>query len=116
MRSCYVSMPFGLKPDADGRVLDFDFLYREVIQPAVKAIDMECYRLDDLSSGAIWHKTMFTALMSSDLMIADISTHNANVLYELGVRHALRRGRTIVISAGGQLPWNISYVQALRYE
>jgi hypothetical protein len=112
-----VSIPFGVKIDADGRHLDFDFLYNAVLQPAVRELDIECRRLDEFSPAAIWHRTLFTALISSDLMIADISTDNANVLYELGVRHALKRGRTVLISAAGKrLPWNISYVQALWYE
>ena len=117
MRSCYVSIPFGVKPDFDGRTLDFDYLYHTVIQPAVRELQMECLRLDEFSPGAIWHKTLFTALISSDLMIADLSTHSANVLYELGVRHATRRGRTLLISAQGRLlPGNISYARALWYE
>jgi hypothetical protein len=60
MRTCYVAMPLGIKHDADGRELDFDFLYREVIQPAVQALDLdlECRRLEELSGGAIWHKTL----------------------------------------------------------
>jgi tetratricopeptide (TPR) repeat protein len=116
MRSCYVSIPFGVKPDLDGRTLDFNFLYREVIQPAVQELDMECRRLDEFSPGAIWHKTMLTALISSDLVIADLSTSNPNVLYELGVRHALKRGRTLLISAKGRLPANLGYAQALWYE
>lgn len=116
MLSCYVSIPFGIKKDPDGRALDFDFLYSSVIRPAVQELEIDCRRLDEFSPGAIWHKTLFTALISSDLMIADISTHNANVLYELGVRHAMKRGRTVLISAGGRLPWNISYSQAIQYE
>lgn len=116
MLSCYVSIPFGIKTDTDGRTLDFDFLYNTVIRPAVQELGMECRRLDEFSPGTIWHKKLFTALISSDLMIADITTHNANVLYEIGVRHAMKRGRTMVISAGGRLPWNISYLQALQYE
>jgi hypothetical protein len=33
---------------------------------------------------------MFQRLLTADLVIADISIQNANVYYELGVRHALR--------------------------
>jgi tetratricopeptide (TPR) repeat protein len=109
-------MPFGVKADLDGRTLDFDYLYREVIKPAVEQVGIECRRLDEFASGAIWHKTLLTALISSDLVIADLSTHNANVLYELGVRHAMKRGRTVLISARGRLPGNVSYAQALWYE
>lgn len=115
MRDCYVSIPYGVKDDLDGRLLDFDYLYWAVIQPAVQEMDMDCRRLDEFEPGAIWHKTLFTALISSDLMIADVSTQNANVLYELGVRHAMRRGRTLLISAGGRLPGNVAYTQALFY-
>jgi len=108
-------MPFGVKHRADGGTLDFDFLFTEVIRPAVEEMGIECRRLDDYLPGATWHKTLFNAVISSDLVIADISTDNANVFYELGIRHALRRGRTIVILAGERLPGNISYTQALRY-
>jgi tetratricopeptide (TPR) repeat protein len=116
LRTCYVSIPYGIKNDADGRSLDFDFLYHFVIRPAVQELDMECRRLDELSPGAIWHKTLYAALISSDVMISDVSIQNANVFYELGIRHALKRGRTLLISAGGRMPSNISYVQTLFYQ
>ena len=115
MRSCFVSIPFGIKSDPSGRSLDFDYLYAEVIRPGVEAVEVECRRLDDYPMGAIWHKTLFEAIVGSDFVIADVSTANANVFYELGVRHALRRGRTILISAGGPLPGNISYARVLWY-
>lgn len=116
MRSCFVSIPFGIKSDPAGRALDFDHLYFAVIRPAVEAVELECRRLDDYPMGAIWHKTLFEAIVGSDFVIADVSTANPNVFYELGVRHALRRGRTILISAGGPLPGNISYARVLWYE
>lgn len=115
MRTCFVSIPFGRKPLADGKQVDFDFLYAQVIRPAVEELEMECRRLDDYSPGTVWHKTLLSALISSDLVIADISSDNANVFYELGIRHALKRGRTILISGGGRLPFDINYTRALWY-
>jgi tetratricopeptide (TPR) repeat protein len=97
-------------------MLDFDFLYSDVIRPAVQDEGLECRRLDEVvEAGGIWHKALLSTLISSDLMIVDVSTDNPNVMYELGVRHALSRGRTILISARGWLPRN-SYLQALVYE
>ena len=117
MQSCYVSMQFGKKTSPDGVVLDYDFLYRDIIRPAIEELGFECHRLDDLmTSGSIWHKTMFAAIISSDVMIADITSGNANVFYELGIRHALRRGRTILISAGGKQSANISLLPVLFYQ
>ena len=117
MPTCFVSMQFGTKTMPDGRILDYDFLYREIIRPAIEEVGFECHRLDDLmTGGSIWHKTMFAAVMSSDVMIADITSSNANVFYELGIRHALRRGRTILISAGGKQAANISLLPVLFYQ
>lgn len=116
MRSCYVSIPFGVKMGPDGAPIDFDVIYHQVIAPAVRDLGIECRRLDEFAASAIWHKMMFGALIGSDLMIADLSTHNPNVLYELGVRHALRRGRTLLISGQGQLPFDLNYAQVLFYE
>ena len=109
MRTCFVSIPFGRKSLPDGREMDFDFLYREVIRRTVEEIGIECRRLDDYSSGVSWQKSLLTALISSDLVIADISANSPNVFYEIGLRHALKRGRTLLISAGGRIPSNLSY-------
>jgi hypothetical protein len=40
---------------------------------------------------------MFALILEADLVICDVTIHNANVFYELGIRHALRRGRTLLI-------------------
>lgn len=115
MQSCFVSIQFGRKPIPDGRELDFDDLYFQVIQPALRDVGIECRRLDEFSAGAILHKTMISEILSSDLMIADITSGNPNVFYELGIRHALRRGRTILISGGGRTPWDVSFLPVIFY-
>jgi hypothetical protein len=35
MQTCYVALPGGIRPDPSGRMLDFECLYKEVIQPAI---------------------------------------------------------------------------------
>jgi hypothetical protein len=35
---------------------------------------------------------MFSLIIQADLVVCDITAHNANVFYELGIRHALRTG------------------------
>ena len=44
---------------------------------------------------------MFQKLLTADLVIADISIHNANVFYELGIRHAFREKSTLLIRSNG---------------
>jgi hypothetical protein len=115
MRTCYVALPSGVRRDAEGRMLDFEYLYSRVLKPTIDDAGLECRRLEEFTPGITWQRSLFTGILSSDLMIADISTQNPNVMYELGIRHALKRGRTLMISAGGKLPANVGHVQALFY-
>lgn len=113
--NCYVSTPFGTKSAADGRLIDHDHVYLTGIRPALEALGTTVLRADEMS-GAIVMKSVFDALIGCEVMVADISGGNANVMYELGVRHALRRGITVlVMAAGGHIPYNIAYARVIAY-
>ena len=87
---CFVLMPFGRKPDAAGRLVDFDAVYRELIAPAIADAKLEPLRADEEMTGGIIHKPMFERLILCEYAVADLTTANANVFYELGVRHVAR--------------------------
>lgn len=111
MKTCYVSMPLGVK---DG--IDFDALYREVIMPAVLDAGIACQRGDEFAGAALIQRAILQAVMASDVVIADVSNRNPNVMYELGIRHALRRGVTILLSSGyGTLPFHVQTLPVFRY-
>jgi tetratricopeptide (TPR) repeat protein len=113
---CFVLMPFGQKPDASGKLIDFDAVYNDLIAPAIKQADMEPLRADEEQTGGIIHKPMFERLMLCPFAVADLSTANANVFYELGVRHALRPCSTVLIfGEGGRLPFDVAPLRALPY-
>lgn len=114
---CFVLMPFGKKPDAAGSVVDFDAVYQELIVPAVKEAGLEPLRADEEMTGGIIHKPMFERLILCEYAVADLTTANANVFYELGVRHAVRPWSTVLIfSEGGRLPFDVSPLRALPYQ
>jgi MAP3K TRAFs-binding domain len=55
--------------------------------------------------------------LSIDLVIADLSTSNANAIYELGVRHALRPRRTIVMAENNfSFPFDLNHLSIMKYE
>src|ERR1700722_4115602 len=95
-------MPFGIKPGADGKPIDFNRVYREYIARALDAAGLESFRADkEIRAGDI--KTdMFQELLVADLVVADLTIDNPNVWYELGVRHALR-ARGVVLVSGGRV-------------
>lgn len=113
---CFVLMPFGKKPDITTPFIDFDAIYRDLICPAIEDASLQPIRADEEMSGGIIHKPMFERLMLCEYAVADLTTANANVFYELGVRHAVRPWSTVLIFAeGSRLPFDVAFLRALRY-
>jgi MAP3K TRAFs-binding domain len=114
---CFVLMPFGKKPDGSGRLVDFDAVYAEFIRPAVVAAELDPIRADEEQVGGIIHKPMFERLILCEYAVADLTTMNANVFYELGVRHAIKPFTTVPIFAaeGVRLPFDVSPLRTLGY-
>jgi tetratricopeptide (TPR) repeat protein len=114
---CFVLMPFGKKPDVSGTLVDFDAVYHELIAPAIREAGLDPIRADEEMTGGIIHKPMFERLIFCKFAVADLTTANANVFYELGLRHAVRPWSTVLIFAkgGSQLPFDVSLLRALPY-
>lgn len=115
---CFVLMPFGRKKDPSGGPdIDFDKIYSDAIEPGIRAAGMEPIRADEERTGGIIHKAMFERLLLCDFAVADLTTANANVFYELGVRHATRPKTTLPIFAVRQnIPFDVNYLRSLPYE
>ena len=115
---CFVLMPFGSKKDpAGGPDINFDRVYEDAIRPAIEAAGMEPIRADEERTGGIIHRAMFERLLLCDFAVADLTTANANVFYELGVRHAARPATTLPIFAARHMPpFDVNYLRALPYE
>ncbi|MEZ5617523.1 MAG: TRAFs-binding domain-containing protein [Rhodocyclaceae bacterium] len=114
---CFILMPFGKKPAGDGRTVDFDSVYELLIRPAVEDAGLEPLRADEETAGGVIHKAMFERLILCEYAVADLTTANANVFYELGLRHAVRPHATQLIFAEGwgQLPFDVGLLRALPY-
>jgi hypothetical protein len=114
---CFVLMPFGRKTDpASGVSLDFDAIYREMIRPAIAEAGLEPIRADEEMAEGIIHKPMFERLILCEYAVADLTTANANVYYELGVRHAVRPRSTVqIFAAGTRLPFDLGPLRGMPY-
>lgn len=113
---CFVLMPFGSKRDGRGGVVKFDAIYRDVIRPAIEDSGLEPLRADEEMSGGIIHKPMFERLILCEYAVADLTTANANVFYELGIRHAVRPWSTVLTFASGdRLPFDVALLRGLPY-
>ena len=114
---CFVLMPFGMKANADGSPINFDRVYQDLIAPAVRDAELEPIRADQEVIGGIIHKPMFERLILCPFAVADLTTANANVYYELGVRHAFKPFSTIqIIAEGSRLPFDVQMLRTIPYK
>jgi hypothetical protein len=101
--SCFILMPFGKKKGAEEIEFDFDYISEELIKPAIVAAGLTPIRADAEVTDGIIHKAMYERLILCDYAIADISTTNANVYYELGMRHTIKPFTTVCIMSNKTL-------------
>ena len=77
--------------------VDFDAVQRRLIEPALALIGIRGKTTAaDIAAGNI-REDMFNRLLTADLVLADVSIHNPNVFYELGIRQAFRERHTFVL-------------------
>ena len=116
-KKCFVVMGFGTKTDfQQQKTYDLDKSYRIIIKKAVEDAGLECIRADDIIHSGVIDKPMYELLLGADVVVADLSTSNANAIYELGVRHALRPHTTIVIAEKNfKFPFDINHLLIRPY-
>ena len=114
---CFVLMPFGTKKDASEKEINFDTVYHDFIKPAIIAAGLDPLRADEEQAGGFIHKPMYERLMFCDFAVADLSFANANVFYELGIRHALKPYTTIsIFESNTKLPFDTAPLRTFPYD
>jgi hypothetical protein len=117
MSSAFIIRPFGTK-----KGIDFDRVESELIGPALSGHKITGRTTgDSLRQGNI-RAEMFQRLLTADVVIVDITIMNANVFYELGIRHALRNKRTFMIRGSStelpadEVPFDLKTDRYLSYD
>src|SRR5262245_16458542 len=97
MPRAFVIRPFGIKEDSSGRKIDFDRVHRELIKPSLEANSLDGDTTGEIVEAGNIREDMFALILEADVVVCNITVHNANVFYEVGIRHALRKKSTIMI-------------------
>ncbi len=116
----FMVMPFGKKatgkPDESApETVDFDELWHQVHKPVLISLGYQAVRAD-CDVGAFVVAEMIQRLAVADLVIADISLGNANVYYEIGVRHAAQERGCVLVAADWAEPvFDLRQMRRLQY-
>jgi hypothetical protein len=96
----------------------FDTLYRDVIFPVARNLGFEVVRVDEIVGPGIIIEDIQRQVEGAHAVVAEISTHNPNVFYELGYAHALRKPAILLVrrQEGQTMPFDIRGYRAIFYD
>jgi hypothetical protein len=103
MQRAFVAMPFGEKL-YKRRKVNCDATFAKVIVPVLEDADLAWEREDRRMDAGMIHVGMIERLGNAQIVVVDTITQNANVFYELGLRHAFADKTTILLGPKGTSP------------
>jgi hypothetical protein len=118
--TAFLVMPFdakdtGIVKEGVPARVDFDALWERIYDPILRDIGYAPVRADQ-DVGALIITEMIQRLALADLVVADVTLPNANVYYEIGVRHAAqRRGCVLVAAEWAQPVFDLAQMRQLRF-
>jgi hypothetical protein len=96
----------------------FNTIYRDVIQPVADESNFCVTRVDEVAGPGLILEDIRRQIEEAHVIIAEVSTRNPNVFYELGYAHALRKPAVLLAQRLQEppLPFDISGYRAILYD
>ena len=110
---CFVISPIGEK-DSPVRERS-DKVFKHIITPAAEDNNLVAVRSDLLSVPGIITSQIIRHILNDAMVVADLSDHNANVFYELALRHAFRKPVVQLIESEQRIPFDVQGTRIGKY-
>jgi nucleoside 2-deoxyribosyltransferase len=111
MATCFVIQPF----DRGG---PYDKRYRDVLKPAIEDADLTAYRVDEDPGTTVLIEDIEKGIRDSEICLADITTNNPNIWYEVGF--AIANGKPVVLICADPridpFPFDIRHRHIVNYK
>jgi hypothetical protein len=114
-RQCFVVSPIG--EQGTERFETFRRVLEKLIRPAIEesSIGLEVIRADEIHRPGSFIRDVLEYLAQAYLVVVDLTGQNANVFYELGVRHALSPRTILIARATADIPADLREYRTLLY-
>ena len=106
--TCFVMMPFA---DPHGGY------YSSVYEPAIQKAGLKPVRADNeiFGTGKIMDQ-VWSGIKAAKVLVAELTTKNPNVFYELGLAHALKKPVVLVSSNDKDVPFDLKHIRVIYYD
>ena len=108
---------FVLMPFAE----DLTAIYQNIIKPTVesKSMGLVCRRADDYNTNRAIIQDIWKAICEAQIIIADLTELNPNVMYELGIAHTVGKETILIYQRRGndiKFPFDLAHIRRIEYE
>src|SRR5215475_3078399 len=91
--------------------------YTTIYQPAIEKAKLRANRADaDIYGTGKIIDQIWNGINSARVLLAELTGRNANVLYELGLAHALHKPVVLVCSNEEDVPFDLRHVRVIYYD
>lgn len=113
-KSVFFVTPIGSSDSLERK--NSDRLLKWIIEPVCSELDLKVERADKLSSPGRITNQIAEKVVNSELVIADLTGLNPNVMYEVGVRHGKHMPIVQLTTYGTKLPFDILDIRTVFYK
>jgi len=104
---CFVLMPFDEK---------FASIYESIIKKVVESFNLKCTRADEIFGTQPIIEDILEHIQKSRILIADLTSRNPNVFYELGLAHAVGKEVILISQNLKDVPFDLKHYRCIVYE
>ncbi|MBJ8418755.1 hypothetical protein [Acinetobacter courvalinii] len=113
IRKCFIVTPIGGDNSATRR--SADGLIKAVIKPIIEEMGYKVYVAHEIDDGGSITRQVIQHVLYDDLVIANLTDLNPNVMYELAVRHCTALPIIVLAEDGTKLPFDIAEQRTIFY-
>lgn len=94
---------------------ELKIVFDTAVKNASTALKLEAARADASSSSQAIISQVWSGIYHAKVIVADCTLMNPNVLYEIGIAHALGRETVLISQTPQSLPFDIAHLRILAY-
>lgn len=106
-KTCFVLMPFAE---------EYREVYEQVYKPVCNAAGIRSWRVDEVARPGSITRDIVEGIIDADIVIADLTSQNPNVFYELGIAHAVGNKTIMTCQRVEDVPFDIGNYRVILYE